>query len=121
MSRTSRRSPPPPKTPEEALARAQLLLDYPPAPDKIDDWRATIQSLIGFANGDKPRQPSASKPRQDAQAQADADKTAGGATIVHSPPRRPRSLTRRANLDTDSTASSDPRARRGQRQVLQER
>ena len=63
MSHTSRRSPPPPKTPEEALARAQLLLDYPPAPDKIDDWRATIQSLIGFANGYKPRQPSTLKPR----------------------------------------------------------
>ena len=87
MSRTSRHSPPPPKTPEEALARAQLLLDYPPAPDKIDDRRATIQSLIGFANGDKPWQPSTSKPRQDAQAQADADKTAGGATTVHSPPK----------------------------------
>ena len=55
ISRSSHRSPPPPKTPEEALARAQLLLDYPPAPDKIDDWRATIQSLIGFANGDTPR------------------------------------------------------------------
>ena len=52
-SRSSRRSsPPPPKTAEEALARAQLLLDYPPAPHKIDDWRMTIYSLIGFANGD---------------------------------------------------------------------
>ena len=54
-SRSSRRPPLPPTTPAEALARAQLLLDYPPTEDKIDGWRATIQSLIGFANGDTPR------------------------------------------------------------------
>ena len=55
ISRSSHRSPLPPTTPAEALARAQLLLDYPPTADKIDEWRATIQSLIGFANGDTPR------------------------------------------------------------------
>ena len=55
ISRSSHRSPLPPTTPAEALARAQLLLDYPPTADKIDGWRATIQSLIGFANGDTPR------------------------------------------------------------------
>ena len=54
-SRSSRRPPLPPTTPAEALARAQLLLDYPPTSDKIDEWRATIQCLIGFANGDTPR------------------------------------------------------------------
>ena len=59
----SHRSPLPPTTPTEALAQAQLLLDYPPTADKIDEWRATIQSLIGFANGDTPRQPTASQPR----------------------------------------------------------
>ena len=68
ISRSSHRSPRPPATPAEALARAQLLLDYPPTADKIDEWRATIQSLIGFANGDTPRQPSVSLPRQDCQA-----------------------------------------------------
>ena len=62
ISRSSHRSPLPPTTPAEALARAQLLLDYPPTEDKIDGWRATIQSLIGFANGDTPRQPSMSQP-----------------------------------------------------------
>ena len=67
-SRSSRRPPLPPTTPAEALARAQLLLDYPPTANKIDEWRATIQSLIGFANGDTPRQPSTSLPRQDRQA-----------------------------------------------------
>ena len=45
----------------------------------------------------------------------------GGATTMQSPPRRPRSPTRRIHLDSDSTASSDPRARRDQRQVLHER
>src|SRR4051812_17481126 len=44
ISRSSRRSPPLPSTPAEALARAQLLLDFPPAADKAEDWRATIQS-----------------------------------------------------------------------------
>ena len=120
-SRSSRRPPLPPTTPAEALARAQLLLDYPPTSDKIDEWRATIQSLIGFANGDTPRQLSTSLPQQDRQARADGDETGGGATTMHSPPRRPRSPTRRIHLDSDSTASSDPRARRDQRQVLHER
>ena len=108
ISRSSHRSPLPPTTPAEALARAQLLLDYPPAEDKIDQWWATIQSLIGFANGDTPRQPSTSLPRQDCQARADGDKTGGGATTMHSPPRRPRSPTRRIHLDSNSTTSSDP-------------
>src|SRR3954468_11025972 len=121
ISRSSHRSPPLPATPAEALARAQLLLDFPPTPDKIDDWRATIQSLIGFANGDTPRQATASQPRQASQVRADGDKTGGGATTVHSPPRRPRSPTRRVRHDSDSTASSDLRAHRDQRQVLHER
>src|SRR6187399_1006801 len=121
ISRSSHRSPPLPATPAEALARAQLLLDFPPAADKADDWRATIQSLIAFANGDTPQQPTTSRPRQVSQARADGDKTVGGATTVHSPPRRPKLPTRRINIDDDSTASSDPRARRNQCQVLDDR
>src|SRR4051812_2323750 len=62
-----------PAPPAEALARAQLLLDFPPTPDKIDDWRATIQSLIGFANGDTPRPATTSHPRQASQVQANGD------------------------------------------------
>ena len=31
-----------PPTPAEALARAQLLLDFPPTTRKLDEWRATI-------------------------------------------------------------------------------
>ena len=40
---------------------------------------------------------------------------------MHSPLRRPKSPTRRVHPDSGSTASSDPRARRDQRQVLHER
>src|SRR6187401_3781938 len=104
ISRSSHRSPPFPSTTAEALARAQLLLDFPPAADKAKDWRATIQSLIAFANNDTPQQPATSRPRQVDQAKADGDKTAGGATTVHSPPRKQKSLTRRINVDDDSTA-----------------
>src|SRR3954463_9371489 len=35
-----------PPTPAEALARAQLLLDFPPTTGKLDEWRATIRSLV---------------------------------------------------------------------------
>src|SRR3954470_11688146 len=90
ISRSSRRSPPLPSTPEEALARAQLLLDFPPAADKAEDWRATIQSLIAFANNDTPQQPATSRPWQDEKTKAGGDKTAGGATTVHSPPQKRR-------------------------------
>src|SRR4051812_10137328 len=120
-SRSTRHSPPLPATPAEALARAQLLLDYPPTADKLDDWRATIQSLIGFANGDTPQQPSASQPRPAAQAKTDGAKTGGGATTVHSPHQRQRSPTRQTNHDNGSTASSNPRTRHDKRQVLHER
>src|SRR3954463_7638368 len=107
-SRSTCHSPPLPATPAEALARAQLLLDYPPMADKLDDWRATIQSLIGFANGDTPRQHSASRPWPVTQARTDGAKNGGRATTVHSPPQRPRSPTRQNHHDNDSTASSNP-------------
>src|SRR4051812_43412968 len=121
ISRSSRRSPPLPSTPAEALARAQLLLDYPPAVDKAEDWRATIQSLIAFANNDTPQQPATSRPRQVEKTKADGDKTAGGATTVHSPTQKQRTPPRGNHADDGSTASSDPRTRRDQRRVLDER
>lgn len=37
----------------EALARSQLLLNFPPTVDKMDEWKATIQSLLGFAEINK--------------------------------------------------------------------
>lgn len=39
-----------PSTVTKAMARAQMLLDFPPKPDKMDEWRATIWSLIKFAD-----------------------------------------------------------------------
>jgi hypothetical protein len=36
-------------TATEAMARARLLLKFPPAAERMDEWRATIQSLIDFA------------------------------------------------------------------------
>src|SRR6187401_25938 len=121
ISRSSHRSPPLPSSPAEALARAQLLLDFPPAADKAEDWRATIQSLIAFANNDPPPQPATSRPRQVEKTTADGDKTAGGATTVPSPPRKQKTPPRRINVDNDSTASSYPRARRDHRQALDDR
>src|SRR6187401_3445754 len=121
VSRSSHRSPAFPSTPAEALARAQLLLDFPPAADKAEEWRATIRSLIDFANNDSPQQPSTSRPRQAEKTKPDGDKTAGGATSVHSPPQKQKTPPRRNNADDGSTASSDPRARRDQRQVLDDR
>ena len=37
-----------PSTTTEAMARAQLLLRFSPAAELMDEWRATIQSLLGF-------------------------------------------------------------------------
>lgn len=114
-TRSSHRSPPP--TPAEALARAQLLLDFPPAADKLDEWRATIQSLLSFANGD-----STHAAGEKTGGGVVGEKTGGGATTVHSPPRRQRSPACRVDAcEDDSTASSDPRVRRDQRYVLRER
>nr|XP_020163445.1 guanine nucleotide-binding protein G(s) subunit alpha isoforms XLas-like [Aegilops tauschii subsp. strangulata] len=42
-------STPIPSTTTEAMARAQLLLRFSPAAEQMDEWRATIQSLLGFA------------------------------------------------------------------------
>src|SRR3954462_5735809 len=105
VSRSSRHSPPLPSTPAEALARAQLLLDYPPAADKAEGRRATIQSLIAFANNDTPQQPATSRPRQVAKSKADGDKTAGGATSMHAPSQKQKTPPRGNNLDDGSTAS----------------
>jgi hypothetical protein len=56
------------------LARAQLLLDFPPAPKKLEEWRAAIQSLIGFANGDGPQQAEPSRRRSIELTRVDGEK-----------------------------------------------
>ena len=42
-------SSPMPSIATEAMAWAQLLLRFTPTANQMDEWRATIQSLIGFA------------------------------------------------------------------------
>jgi hypothetical protein len=113
--RSSRHSLPP--SPAEALARAQLLLNFLPPADKLDEWRGTIQSLISFTDVDPTHATG-----QKTGGKAVTARTGEGATTVHSPPRRQWSPTRRNDArGDDSTASSDPRARRDQRLILQER
>lgn len=112
-----------PPTPAEALARAQLLLDFPPAAEKHEEWRAIIQSLnYWFANKDGHQEAGPSRRRSTEPARANGGRNGGVATMVHSPPpRRQRSPARRADArDEGSTASSYPRACRDQRQVLRE-
>ena len=114
----------PPPTPAEALARVQLLLDFPPAAEKLDEWRATIRSLVPIANKDDPRPAGPSGRRSTEPLHAGAGRTGGAAATVHSPPPRqpPRASARRDNVsDNISIVSSDPRTLCDQRQVLRER
>ena len=39
----------------EAMARAELLLRFPPAAEQMDEWRASIQSLLDFAEAEGSR------------------------------------------------------------------
>ena len=121
-SRSTQLSPPP--TPAEALARAQLLLDFPPAAEKLDEWRATVRSLVGIANNDELRPAGPVGRRSVEPPHASGGRAGGDAATVHSPPpsRPPRVSVRRDDARDDiSIASSDPRTNRDQRQVLRER
>ena len=120
--RSTQLSPPP--TPAEALARAQLLLDFPQAAEKLDEWRATIRSLVAVANKDDPRPAGPSGRRSTEPPHASAGRTEGATVMVHStPPRQqPRASARHDDAcDNIFIASSDPRTRHDQRQVLRER
>nr|XP_040249509.1 skin secretory protein xP2-like [Aegilops tauschii subsp. strangulata] len=57
-------SSPMPSTATEAMARAQLLLRFPSAADQMDEWRATIQSLIGFVEAGGSQRAGPSQPPQ---------------------------------------------------------
>ena len=76
-SRSTQLSPPP--TPAEALARAQLLLDFPPAAENLDEWRA---------NKYEPRPVGPSGRRSVEPPHASGGKTKGVVATVHSPPPR---------------------------------
>ena len=112
-----------PPTPAEALARAQLLLDFPPTTGKLDEWRATIRSLVAVANKDEP---STVGPPVDAPMESHAPVAERPAAPQ---PRcihlfliqyRGHRLVAMSWADI-SIASSDPRTHCDQRQVLRER
>lgn len=42
-----------PRKPAEAVAQAQVLLNFPPPAHQMEQWRATIQSLLSFANNNR--------------------------------------------------------------------
>ena len=114
----------PPPTLAEALAHAQLLLDFPPTAEKLNAWRATVRSLIGIANKDEPR-PAGPVGRRSAEPpHASGGRAGGDAATVHSPPpRQPPRVSIRLDHACDNIciASSYPRTHRDQRQVLRER
>ena len=101
-----------PPTPIVALARAQLLLDFPPTTGKLDEWRATIRSLVTVANKDEPSPVGPPGRCSDGVPRTSGGKAGGAATMVHSPlPRSvPRTPAHRDVAGDDiSIASSDPR------------
>src|SRR3954470_5099701 len=103
-----------PPTPAEALARAQLLLDFPPTIGKLDKWRAPIRSLVAVANKDDPTPTEPPGRRSDGVPRTSGRKAGGAATTMHSPPPRPVPRTpARRNVAGDeiSVASSEPRTR----------
>src|SRR3954468_23172205 len=69
--------------------RAQLLLDFPPTTGKLDEWRATIRSLVAVANKDKPSSVEPPGRRSDEVPRTSGGKVGGAATTVHSPPPHP--------------------------------
>ena len=102
-----------PSTATEAMARARLLLRFPLVAERMDEWRATIQSLIGFTEAGEPQQTGPSQ-LQHAVAVASAGGRNGRAvTSVRSPPpppaqRRLWHVPRADELDETSMASSGP-------------
>src|SRR3954470_1058759 len=108
----------------EALARAQLLLDFPPTTGKLDKMRATIRSLVAVANKDEPSPAEPPGRRSDGVPRTSGRKAGGTATTVHSSPPHPvpRTPARRdVTGDEFSIASSNPRTHYDQCQVLRDR
>ena len=101
----------PPPTPAEALAHAQLLLDFPPAAERLDEWRATVWSLVGIANKDELRPAGPVGRRSIEPPHASGGQAGGDVATVHSPPphQPPRVSIRRDDARDDiSIASFDP-------------
>ena len=115
-----------PATTAEVMARAQLLLNFLPAADKMDKWRDTIQSLINFVEASKSQQAELlQRPRMATAAQADG-RVEGAAPMVQSPPRQqaqrqPQQASHANDRDEASIVSSGPHDRQDQRRVLEDR
>ena len=97
-----------PSTATEAMARAQLLLRFPPVDDQMDEWRSTIQSLIGFAEAGGSQRAGPPRPPQATKAARAAGRTEGATLTVQSPPRQSVREPRNQEPDDVSMASSDP-------------
>ena len=103
------------------MARAQLLLRFPPAADQMDEWRATIQSLFGFTEAGRSQLVGSPRPPQAMTTARVAGRSEGTTPTVQSPPRWLAREPRNLEPDDVSMASSDPRARQGQRQAPEDR
>ena len=114
-------SSPMPSTAAEAMARAQLLLRFPPAAEQMDEWRATIQSLLDFAEGWGSQRAGPPWPPQAMTTARAAGRTKGATPTVQSPQRQPARAQQNQDPDDVSMASSDPRARPGQRRAPKDR
>jgi hypothetical protein len=102
-----------PSTASKAMARAQLLLKFPPAADQMDEWRATIQILIGFAEVGGSQWAGPPRPPQAATTAHATGRVDGVTPTVQSPPRQLAREPHNQEPDNASMALSDPRARQG--------
>src|SRR4051812_39563076 len=105
----------------EAMAWAQLLLRFPPAAEQMDEWRATIQSLLGFAEAGGSRGAGPPWPPQAIATAHAAERTEGAIPMVQSLPWQTTRAQQNQDTDNVSMASSDPRARPGQRRAPEDR
>ena len=90
------------------MARAELLLRFPPAADQMDEWRATIQSLIGFAEVGGSQRASLPRPPVAMTMARATGRTKGATPMVESPPRELVQEPCNQELDDASMALSDP-------------
>lgn len=74
-----------PSTASEAMARAQLLLRFPPMAEQMDECHATIQSLLGFAEAEGSRQAGPPRSPQAMATAGTAGRTEGAVPMVQSP------------------------------------
>ena len=84
---------------------------------QMDEWRATIQSLLGFAEDGVSRRAGLPRPPQALVTAHGADCTEGAIPMVQSPPRQPARAQQSQDHEDASMASSDPRVHPSQRQA----